>query len=467
MNFLDVGQYTSLAVHYIGRAMKACFSGLVILLCVWPTAFRCRAAETEQYEQEPFNYSDTAPRDGVSLLEKQISSGELKLGSTDREVVEGLLRRLQIPVESQLLVFSRTSFQREQIRAEHPRALYFNDNCYVGWVPGGLVEITALDPVLGPMFYTFAPAAAQTNAARCFIRETDCLRCHGGTFIRGIPGLLARSTFPDDQSDPITRFGSEVVDLRTPFTNRWGGWYVTGFDSENLHRGNRLFSGQSNKSETAKVMPLTDRFDVKAYLAEGSSDVVALLVFEQQLTIQNALTRASLDCRRMLDYQEKLQVAFKTPVTEEPEYESVKSVFEHTAQDVVDDLLFKDEAALPPGIRGSTAFQKAFLANARKTSDGNSLKDLQLNGHLFRNRCSYLIYSESFRGLPAPLKRRIYARLARALRAGEPDPRYAYLDSAERGRILSIIRETAPEPGSALAGASSEMAEHPHVGSSR
>jgi hypothetical protein len=403
--------------------MNSCLSRLVILVCIWPLAFHCRAAELELYEQEPFNYSATVPHDGISPLEKQISSGELKLGSTDRVVIERLLRRLQIPVESQLLVFSRTSFQREQIRPEHPRALYFNDHCYVGWVPGRLVEITMLDPVLGPIFYTFAPAAVQTNAARCFIREPDCLRCHGGTFVRGIPGLLARSIFPDEQGNPIMRFGSEVVDLHTPFTNRWGGWYVTGLDNKTLHRGNRLFSSQADTPESANVTHLTDRFDVKQYLAQGSSDIVALLVLEQQLTIQNTLTRASLDSRRMLDYQKKLQLAFKTPVTEE--------------------------------------------LNARKTSDGNSLKDLQLNGHLFRNRCSYLIYSESFRSLPAQLKRRIYARLARALRPSEPDPRYAYLDSDERARILSILRETDSELGSALTGAISETAKQPAVGSSR
>ena len=464
MKILDLGQYTSFPFRYIVRAMKSRFTGLAILLCAWLLAFHCRAADVEVYEQEPFNYSATAPRDGVSLLEKQISAGELKAGSTDREVIASLLRRLEIPVESQLLVFSRTSFQRDQISPAHPRALYFNDHCYVGWVPGGLAEITTLDPVLGPIFYTFAPAAVRTNAPHYFVRETDCLRCHGGTFIRGLPGLVARSTFPDEQGDPIMRFGSEVVDLRTPFTNRWGGWYVTGFDSESLHRGNRLFPGQSDRPET-NVTHLSDRFDAKRYLAGGSSDIVALLVFEQQLTVQNTLTRASLDSRRMLDYQKKLQVAFKSPVTEELEYDSVKSVFENAATEVVDDLLFKDEAALPAGIRGSAAFQKVFLANARRNRDGNSLKDLELNGHLFRNRCSYLIYSDSFRSLPAPLKRRIYARLTLALRADEPDPRYAYLDSAERGRILSIIRETDPELGSALAAASSEMAKQPIVGS--
>ena len=429
---------------------------LFVIACVLAENFcsSSHAREAELYEQEPFNYSAATPQDGMSLLQKQIASGELKSGATDRDVVEALLRRLKIPFESQLLVFSRTSFQRERIRPEHPRALYFNDQCYVGWVPGGLVEITTIDPVLGPIFYSFDPAALQTNAAHCIVRESDCLRCHGGTFVRGIPGLLVRSVFADEQGDPIMRFGSELVDLRTPFTNRWGGWYVTGLNGLSTHRGNLLFSGQAEKPESLKrgqdANARSERFNVNLYLAKESSDVVALLIFEQQLTIQNRLTHASLDSRRMLDYQKKLQIAFKTPVTEEPEYDSVKSVFDHTAQDLVDDLLFKDEAKLPTGLESSPAFQKAFLAAAKKTNDGKSLKDLDLHGHLFQNRCSYLIYSESFRSLPAALKKRIYTRLEHALRDVDPDPRYAYIGGEERRRILHILHETDPQLWSAL-----------------
>jgi hypothetical protein len=250
--------------------------------------------------------------------------------------------------------------------------------------------------------------------------------------------------------------GGEVVDLHTQFTNRWGGWYVTGLNGKADHRGNRLFSEKdlkTVKNETASL----DRFDVKQYLAQDSSDIVALLVFEQQLTIQNTLTRASLDSRRMLDYQKKLQVAFKTPLTDEPEYDSVKSVFDHTAQDVVDDLLFRDEAQLPAGLETSPAFQKAFLTSAKKASDGKSLKDLDLHGHLFQNRCSYLIYSASFRALPPPLKRRIYSRLEHGLRLTDPDPRYAYIPKEERERIQHILRETDPELESALISPNSNL----------
>ena len=162
----------------------------------------------------------------------------------------------------------------------------------------------------------------------------------------------------------------------------------------------------------------------------------------------------------MLDYQKKLQVAFKTPLTDEPAYDSVKSVFDHTAQNVVDDLLFRDEAQLPAGLETSPTFQKAFLASAKKTSDGKSLKDLDLHGHLFQNRCSYLIYSASFRALPPPLKRRIYSRLERALRPTDPDPRYAYILKEERERIQCILRETDPELGSALVSANSNLSNN-------
>lgn len=424
----------------------------------------CYAREAEPYEEEPINYSSATPRDGMILLQKQIANGELKSGAGDRELVEALLRKLNIPFESQLLVFSRTSFQRERISPGRPRALYFNDRCYVGWVPGGLVEITTMDPVLGAVFYSFDPAAARTNGAHYLVRDSDCLRCHGGTFVRGIPGLVARSVFADEQGDPIMRFGSEVVDFRTAFTNRWGGWYVTGFNGPATHRGNLLFPGQADRAgnDSAQIpnaRNIAGRFDPERYLARESSDILALLIFEQQLTVQNRLTRASLDSRRMLDYQKKLQAAFKTPVNEEPEYDSVKSVFEHTAQDVVDDLLFKGEAELPAGIQGSPAVQKAFLSEAKKTSDGKSLKDLDLHGHLFQNRCSYLIYSESFRSLPSALKKRICARLEHALRREDPDPRYAYLGSEERGRILRILRETDPELWTALTESNSRLSK--------
>src|SRR5215469_2999696 len=333
--------------------------------------------ELEDYEKAPINYSKAVPHDPTVVIQSRIAKGDLAVGENDREFVTTLLRELSIPIESQVLVFSKTSFQRQRINPRQPRALYFNDHCYVGWVPGGLVEVAAIDPTLGPVFYTVNPAASRTNRSSCFVRESDCLRCHGGNFVRGIPGVFARSVFTDADGEPLFRYGSEMVDFRTPFTNRWGGWYVTGKHGTALHRGNAPAREENGRlmtdfSRGANVTNLSAFFDTADYLA-GTSDIVALLVLEHQMAMQNALTQASINCRKMLKYQKDLQKAFKEPITEEPTYDSVKSVFDSTARDLTDALLFKDEAVLPAGIESDPAFQRAFIKDAPRTSHGESL----------------------------------------------------------------------------------------------
>src|SRR5262249_54756835 len=150
------------------------------------------------------------PRDAVSALKARLASGEVRLGGDERQVVRTLLKALEIPEASQMLVFSKTSFQKDRISPAHPRAIYFSDDVYVGWCPGGLVEIAAMDPVLGPVFYSFDPQAVREGIR--FQRDAECLRCHGGTFVREIPGLLARSVFTDTAGQPVLSLGSELVD---------------------------------------------------------------------------------------------------------------------------------------------------------------------------------------------------------------------------------------------------------------
>ncbi len=424
--------------------MRALIMVMVAILAVLPLNV-AKAQGVETYEQPPVNYSSTESRDPLVPLMTRLTSGETIFTGPAKETVQRLLKELHIPVESQMLVFSKTSFQRSRIRPDHPRAVYFSDTCYVGWVPGGLIEVAAVDPQLGPVFYGFDPNETQPK----FTRNNDCLSCHGGSFVRGIPGVFVRSVFTDGDGEMLLRHGSEVVDFRTPFTNRWAGWYVTGKHGTALHRGNVFAREQDTElvvdfKHGANVSDLSPYFETKSYLTAGS-DIVALMVFEHQTAMQNTLTRASHDCRRMLAYQKNLQVDLKEPVTAEPTYESVKRVFDSTARDVVDDLLFKGEARLPQGIQGSASFQNAFCAEARRDRDGRSLKDFDLQGRLFQNRCSYLIYSESFLLLPEILKQKVYARLVHALHPTQPDPQYAYLGADERRRISTILQQTHPE----------------------
>src|ERR1041384_8618075 len=192
---------------------------LVLLLAVGACFAACA---DEAFERPPISYSTATPHDSISALEAKVAAGQVRLEGDERQVIRSLLAALGIPEASQMLVFSKTSFQKDRINPVHPRALYFSDDAYVGWCPGGLAEIAAIDPVLGPVFYRFDPRS--TTGPRRFERDADCLRCHGGTFVREIPALLARSVYTDADGQPYLGLGSELVDSTTPLEQRWGGW---------------------------------------------------------------------------------------------------------------------------------------------------------------------------------------------------------------------------------------------------
>lgn len=410
-------------------------------------AGHAHAQGAPDYDQPPVSYSTATPRDAATRLQEKIASGKLTVPGAEQAALQTLLKELGVPVASQVLVFSKTSLQRGRIRPDRPRALYFSDSVYVGWVPGGLAEIAAIDPQLGPVFYTVDLPAAK-DGRPTIARDGDCMRCHGGTFVRDVPGVFARSVFPDLHGDPLLRHGTLTVDDETPFEQRWGGWYVTGYEGTEPHRGNTIASESNDQLvfEPAAQRPdeLSKFFDPSSYLA-ATSDVAALLVVEHQMAMQNSLTRASHAARRMIAYQHGLQATFKETVTDEPAYDSVKSVFASTVQDVVDHLLFRRAAPLPEGVRGHAAFRDNFSKDAPRSAAGHALKDLQLHERIFAQRCSYLIYAETFRALPPTLKVRILDRLAEALRSHDPKDRYAYLPADEKQRIYDILIETHPE----------------------
>lgn len=430
-----------------GRWYGVCLAAALGLgLGLAPTG---RAQGVPEYEKPPVNYSATPPADAIAALQRRLAAGEFAFrgDAGEKEVLAALLAELRVPVSSQVIVFSKTSLQRGRIRPQQPRVIYFSDTAYVGWVPGGLIELTTVDPRLGPVFYGFDLPALRQGPPK-IVRDAECLSCHGGTFVRDVPGVFVRSVFPSHTGEPLLRYGTLVVDDQTPFTDRWGGWYVTGYRGATPHRGNAFATEEHDQlvfaPEPARPDELSAFFDTGTYLAP-TSDVVALLVFEHQTAMQNALTRAAFATRKMITYQRGLQKHFKEPETDEPVYDSVKSVFNGSVQDVLDRLLFRKEAALPEGVVGSEAFRREFAAGARRTTGGRSLKDLRLQDRIFEHRCSYLIYSEMVGALPEPLRARLFARLREVLENRDPQDRYAYLPAAEKERILAILLETHPE----------------------
>src|SRR4051794_159831 len=243
-------------------------------------------AETAAYDEPPIRYSEAQPHDPVARLKERMDKGEVRLDySSQRGYLKSLLRELKIPISSQTLVFSKTSFQRKHISPQNPRALYFDDDTYVGYVPGGdVVEIATTDPALGTIFYTLDQRPPE-SAAGALVRQTDnCLECHGGSMTRDIPGLLVRSTYPDSHGQPILSAGTFLTTQESPLKERWGGWYVTGLPADGGHLGNALFSEQEGPE--AKPAGTAEWKGMAAYLSPRS-DPVGLLVLAHQVEAHN------------------------------------------------------------------------------------------------------------------------------------------------------------------------------------
>lgn len=418
----------------MGRAIHGFLIAAVTLLPAESIAQRRKP----DYELPPIHYSSRKPDDAVARLLKRIAAGEVGFKGTDAEILRAVLHELRVPVESQIVVFSKTSMQSGLIDPRNPRALYFSDSIYVGWVPGGLIEVAAIDAELGPIYYAFDPQDARDDR-RTFVRETSCLRCHGGDTGREIPSLIARSVRTTDHGESVAGRKSELTGDATPFEKRWGGWFVTGYTGATDHRGNAFSREREGAADVTpggkRPADLSDFFDTSKYLA-ATSDVGALLVFQHQVDMHNVLTRASHRSRRALE---------DAVDPDAPLDEATRSILTDVAEEVVDHLLFRGAAPLPAGIGIGDAFRQAFAAGAPRTGNGDSLKDFATKDRLFAHRCSFLIYSDSFAALPPPLKALVFARLHAALDAHTPDPRHSHLEEDERRRILSILRETLPE----------------------
>jgi hypothetical protein len=404
-------------------------------------------AQRFDYEEEPHNYWTAPLSDTCTKLDKALASGEMKLETGGgKEALHAVLKALDIPAESQVLVFSKTSFQRDRIHPSSPRALFFNDECYVGWVPGGLMEFTGVDPVLGPIFYSLNTDRPDRAVPR-LDRMDSCMNCHGAGMTNRVPGVFLRSVSSDSDGGVLLQAGTSLIDHTSPIPDRWGGWYVTGKHGTMQHMGN-VFATQAkdgtvtlDKSKGANITSLESFFDTSRY-PRGDSDIVALMTMEHQVAMQSRLTEASYDVRTAIRRQTDLRRELGEPATEEFTGSCLTVANSH-ADKILRCLLFCEEAPMPDGgVDGGPAFQEAFRANRKATPDGRSLKDFQLLTRLFKYRCSYLIYSRSWDALPDKFRELLYKRLHDILTAKTPVKGYEHLGASERQDILEILRAT-------------------------
>jgi hypothetical protein len=407
---------------------------LLSVLAVPALAVVALAQYQSAAEHPAIAYSKSAPTDRVAKLQQAIEAGTATLAyDEDHGYLPAILSALKVPVASQGLVLSKTSLQVDKIAPWSPRAIYFNDDVYVGWVQGGpIMEVASVDPALGAVFYT---VAQEPGDKPTITRQTrTCLQCHdSASSTGGVPGFIMRSVIADRHGYPVSSDLGGTTD-QTPVTDRWGGWYVTGTIPA-PHLGNvfapklagemgnvQAYLAKTKLASDEKITDLSGKFDVAPYLAPHS-DAVALLVLAHQTYVHNLITAAGYQARSTPDDTMRIEGA---------------------AERLVRAMLLAKEATLPGAVSGTSSFAADFPTAGPRDSRGRSLRDLDLQTRVFKYPFSYLVYSESFDALPPVVKTYVYRRVHEVLSGKDQRPEFAHLTPELRQAINEILTETKP-----------------------
>jgi hypothetical protein len=387
----------------LAEAAVACRTGLLACLCIVITP----GTSEGQAGRPVLPYSANLPLDHPAIQYGQLPPDNVvtRLTNPGPGDLPALLDRLGINADSQLLVFSKTSFQADKISPRNPRAIYFNDDVAVGFVRGSSsMEVAAFDPRQGVVFYTF-------NAEKPgFTRQQTCVKCHQGPATEGVPGIFVGSVYPNSAGQPSAT-AAIITDHRTPFADRWGGWYVNATRGEQPDRANSV---APDPAEPAVLEKLTVKFNPAGYLTPVS-DIVALMTFEHQTQMTNLITRLGWESRMGGDPDIAPIVAY---------------------------MLFADEAPLREPLEGAGAFTRTFPLRGPRDRRGRSLRDFDLNTRLFRYPLSYMIYSAAFDALPDTVRDRVYRRLYGILTGQDRNDKFAGLSPEDRHAILEILGGT-------------------------
>jgi hypothetical protein len=401
-------------------------------------------ARAVDLDRDPINYSSADAHNAVERLQQRLEEGRMTLDHEDGHgYLRSLLRELNVPTSSQMLVFSKTSLQRQRIDPRTPRAVYFGDDVYIGYCQkSNRIEVTADDPELGPVFYSLD---AKKGEKPRFKRETDsCLICHASSSNQGYPGHLVRSVYADGLGLPILGMGTYRTDHSSPLKQRWGGWYVTGSSGKQAHLGNLIVRGHPrpediDNSAHVNVANLDRYIQTSPYLTPHS-DIVALMVLEHQTEMHNRLARANYLTRLALRDEAEFNKALGRPA----DYRSDSTLrrIQSAGEPVVQYMLFRDEVPLTDTVKGTSGFAEEFSKRGPRDDRGRSLRQLDLKRRLFVHPCSYVIYSEAFDALPAPVKDYVLRRLWEVLSGKDTSKDFAHLSAADRQAIFDILRAT-------------------------
>ncbi len=387
------------------------------------------AAERQSYpafDEEMKTYKGTDAAGAVAELQRRLDAGAARLAHEPAYgYLTALLKELNVPATSQLLVASKTSPNKALISPKTPRALYYNDQVSVAYVPAAeVIELAAADPKLGVVFYTLSQRATERPRLQ---RDDRCLECHASAKTLNVPGILVRSFLTKDDGE-VELLSGLLVDHRTPLADRWGGYYVTGRHGKQSHRGNLFGTAAIARHEkeplcNANVTDLAPLLDISRYPSAGS-DIVALLTHEHQAHAQNLLTRVHYDTVNALRSGDSMR----------PAYPAIEALLRY--------LLFVEETPLTSPVQGSSHFAEEFSKTGPKDGKGRSLRQLNLQTRLFEFPCSYMVYSSSFARLPQEARRHFYRRLWDILDGQDRSPEFAKLGPESRTAIREILIAT-------------------------
>ena len=386
-------------------------------------------------EHPAIQYASRPTRDRISTLVREIAEGRTTLAFDDRSgYLPSVVSALGLSFESQLLVFSKTGIQSAVTSPQNPRAIYFDESVVVGFIPGArALELAAHDPEQGVVFFTIDQTA---TPAPQIVRRTDCLSCHVSANTLEVPGMIHRSNVLSGDGQVLPMLGSHTVDHRTPITQRWGGWFVTGrytrppYDGSG-HLGNVTVaihptSGSAATSNEVFVEWLNSNAPARGY-ASHNSDVATLMVFDHQMHAINLITR--------LQWEARVAAAAGRA-------DFSQGVLRQFVDELMDYLLFVDEVAPPGKVTPREGFATWFTRSGPRDRRGRSLRELDLDRRLLRYPCSYMIHSAAFDALPPDAKRAVYDRMWMALGSETGESRYSYLTPDDRRAIVEILRDT-------------------------
>ena len=384
------------------------------------------------FADAPIYYRSTDVNDPIARLEKQLERGAAQLQyEPEHGYLRSVLDALHVPVNSQGLVFAKTSFQFPLINPSNPRALYYNDDVYVGQVHSAkFLEFIAFDPQQGPVFYVMDER--QSERPRFERAAIDCVQCHVAGSTRVVPGVMMRSVYAKPSGYTVASAKSFVTGQESPLEERWGGWYVTAVHGAEIGLGNLTVSNPQSlehleRPAIANIASLSEHLNTSLYLS-GSSDIVALMVLAHQTQMHNLITETN--------YRTRMALFSGT--------EESQKQYQESAEQLVRYLLFANEVRLESPVAGNTNFAQEFAARGPFDSQGRSLRQFDLKTRIFKYPCSYLIYTDSFDAIPEPAKQYIFRRLLEVLSGRDQSPEFKNLSSEDRRAILEILVTTKP-----------------------